>query len=128
MSRLTPRLLPCAAIVVALVACGGDDDDDRTATTVSAPAGDPITVEQLVARSSDSPITVRGLLLSTGGETRLCAAILESFPPQCGEPSVVLVDIDPASVEGIEVAGDVQWKDGATLQVQRQQDGTFRVL
>ena len=127
MSRLTPRLLPCAAIVIALVACGGDDDDG-TATSVTVPAGDPITVEQLVARSSDSPITVRGLLLSTGGETRLCAAILESFPPQCGEPSVVLVDIDPASVEGIEVAGDVQWKDGAVVQVQRQQDGTFRVL
>ena len=127
MSRLTPRLLPCAAIVIALVACGGDDDDG-TATSVSVPAGDPITVEQLVARSSDSPIMVRGLLLSTGGETRLCAAILESFPPQCGEPSVVLVDIDPASVDGIEEAGDVQWKDGAVVQVQRQQDGTFRVL
>ena len=127
MSRLTPRLLPCAAIVVALVACGGDDDDG-SATSVTVPAGDPITVEQLVARSSDSPITVRGLLLATGGETRLCAAILESFPPQCGEPSVVLVDIDAASVDGIEEAGDVIWKDGATLQVQRQQDGTFRVL
>jgi hypothetical protein len=126
-SRLTPRLLSCAAIVGALVACGGDDDDG-SATSVTVPAGDPITVEQLVARSSDSPITVRGLLLSTGGETRLCAAILESFPPQCGEPSVVLVDIDPASVDGIEEAGDVIWKDGATLQVQRQQDGTFRVL
>ena len=95
---------------------------------MTVPAGDPITVEQLVARSSDSPITVRGLLLSTGGETRLCAAILESFPPQCGEPSVVLVDIDPASIDGIEEAGDVIWKDGAVLQVQRQQDGTFRVL
>ncbi len=127
MSRLTPRLLPCAAIVVALVACGGDDDDG-SATSVTVPAGDAITVEQLVARSSDSPITVRGLLLSTGGETRLCAAILESFPPQCGEPSVVLVDIDPASLDGIEEAGDVIWKDGAVLQVQRQQDGTFRVL
>ncbi len=94
---------------MALVACG---DDDETASSVTVPAGDPITVEQLVARSADSPITVRGLLLATGGETRLCAAILESFPPQCGEPSVVLVEIDPASVDGIEQAGDVIWKEG----------------
>jgi len=50
---------------VALVACG---DDDETASSVTVPAGDPITVEQLVARSADSPITVRGLLLATGGD------------------------------------------------------------
>ena len=40
----------------------------------------------------------------------------------------MVVDIHPASVDGIEEAGDVIWKDGAVLQVQRQQDGTFRVL
>ena len=91
-------------------------------------AGDPITVEQLVARSADTPITVRGLLISTGSEARLCAAILESYPPQCGEPSVVLVDVDVSTVAGVERAGDVAWLDGAVVEVQRRQDGTFAVL
>lgn len=112
--------------VLAMVSCGDDSDDVASSTTEMA--GDPITVEQLVARSADTPIAVRGLLISTGSEARLCAAILESYPPQCGEPSVVLVDVDVPTVAGVERAGDVAWLDGAVVEVQRRQDGTFTVL
>ena len=115
-----------ALAALAIVSCGDDDDDVASSTTEMA--GDPITVEQLVARSADTPITVRGLLISTGSEARLCAAILESYPPQCGEPSVVLVDVDVSTVVGVERAGDVAWLDGAVVEVQRRQDGTFAVL
>ncbi len=50
--------------------CGGDDQ---------------LSVEE--ARDRDgSVVEVEGYLIERAGELRLCEAILESFPPQCGEP------------------------------------------
>lgn len=115
------RLLAGLAVMTVVVAgCGGDDDE-------AAPVG-PITVEQLVARSSDTPIQVEGFLLAQGAVVRLCAAILESYPPQCGEPSVELVGLDLDEVPGTTAEGEVVWLEGANLRVQREADGRFGVL
>lgn len=109
--------------LVALTGCGSDGDGPTTSD-----AGGPITVEQLLARSADTPIAVHGLLLIDQGSARLCAAILESYPPQCGEPSAELVGLDPATVEGTTSAEGVTWKEGAVLNLQRAGDGRFTVV
>jgi len=51
---------------------------------------------------------------STG--SHLCEVLLESYPPQCGEPSVRLLDIDPGSVVALmspsdPTLGSVSWTD-----------------
>jgi hypothetical protein len=66
-------------VVVLLAACGGSDE-----------AG-PVSVEEAIERSSDEPQLVSGYVIERNGVPRLCEAILESFPPQCGEPSLRLV-------------------------------------
>jgi hypothetical protein len=87
-----------------------------------------LTVEQLLARSADTPVAVAGLLHVEQGVTRLCAAILESYPPQCGEPSAELVGLDLSTVPGTTTAGGVTWKEGVVLTVERAADGRFAVV
>ncbi len=110
-------------LLAALTGCGSDSDRPATSD-----AGGPITVEQLLARSSDTPVAVQGLLHVERGVARLCAAILESYPPQCGEPSVELVELEVAAVEGATTAAGVSWKEGAVLNLERAADGRFTVV
>ncbi|HYN33621.1 MAG TPA: hypothetical protein VES40_13425 [Ilumatobacteraceae bacterium] len=110
-------------LLAALTGCSSGSDRPATSD-----AGGPITVEQLLARSSDTPIAVQGLLHVDQGATRLCAAIMESYPPQCGAPSVELVGLDLAAVEGTTTADGVSWKEGAVLNLERAADGRFTVV
>ncbi len=51
---------------------------------------------------------VKGFVVVTGDDWRLCSALAESFPPQCGGPSLAVqgaVDADFA------VEGDVRWTE-----------------
>jgi hypothetical protein len=116
---------PALVLALVLPACAAAATTSTSSGDASGPA---ITVDQLVARSSDTPIVVQGLLISHDGVVRLCAAVLESFPPQCGGESVELTGLDPASVPGVTTEQGVTWKEGAVVQVQRTQDGRFAVL
>ena len=102
-----------------LAACGDDDSAADTPT---------LTVEQLVARSADTPVTVQGFLIDRDGATRLCAAILESYPPQCGEPAVALVGLDLDQIAGTQTDQGITWRESVTVTVQRRQDARFDVL
>ena len=110
-------------LLAALTGCGSGSDGPTTSD-----AGRPITVEQLLARSADTPIAVQGLLHVDRGSARLCAAILESHPPQCGEPSAKLVGLDLSTVEGTTTAQGITWKEGAVLNLERAVDGRFTVV
>lgn len=116
----------CLVAGGALVACG--DDDTRPADPTDVTDLTPLTVQQLLERSSDTPVDVQGLLYLDGDTARLCDAILESYPPQCGEPSVELSGLDLASVEGTTTEGAITWKERAVLRVQYSLDGPFVVL
>lgn len=91
-------------------------------------AGGPITVEHLLKRSTDTPVAVQGLLLVNQEVARMCSSIKESYPPQCGEPSVELAGLDLSTIEGTMTAHGVTWKEGAVLTLQRTGDGRFKVV
>jgi hypothetical protein len=116
--------LGAVAAILLVGACGDDDTD----SVPDAGAARPITVEQLVERSADTAVPVVGFLHLTAGSARLCAAILESYPPQCGEPSVELTGIVPEDVPDLQSEGDVQWREQLELVVERTADGAFAVL
>ncbi|MDQ3067348.1 MAG: hypothetical protein M3R12_09400, partial [Actinomycetota bacterium] len=78
--------------VLALAACGGDDGGEgdaaqpQPAPSAGAPiAGGGLSVQEALDSDLDGPLLVRGYLIERDGELRLCQAILESSPPQCGE-------------------------------------------
>jgi hypothetical protein len=102
-----------AALLVAglPVACGGDDDDAAAPGTTSAGAETAISIDEALASDSDQPVLVSGNLLVMPDDVRLCSALAESFPPQCGGASVHVADLELATVEGLITEGDVSWTD-----------------
>ena len=91
------------AVLLLAAACGGSEDDG------------PIGVGEAIERGSDEPQLVSGYVIERNGVPRLCDAILESFPPQCGEPSLRLVGVvDARPEERVTLLGTV---DGETFRV-----------
>src|SRR5680860_1028122 len=118
------RFQPRAVLSIVVVAGG------LFSLTACANAGsdEPITVQQLVARSENTPVAVHGLLHVSAGVTRLCAGTLESYPVQCGKPSVELVGLDISTITGTTSAEGVTWKDGVVVNVERAESGRYTVL
>lgn len=115
-----PALAGLVALALLVGACGDDAEP--------AASAQPITVEELIARSADTPVVVTGLLHADGINVRLCSVSLESFPPQCGGSTVNLHGLDLTSVPELQQAGDISWKDGAVLELRRRSDGDFDVV
>jgi hypothetical protein len=102
---------------VALVGCGGEDE------ATGSPA------ELLVEEVGDheGPAVVTGSLLANGEDVRLCAALAESFPPQCGGGSITVVGLDLGTLEGLTTEGDVTWSDLPITVEGVLADGTLTV-
>ena len=103
-----------ALIVVALTlaGCGSDEPaSEPRPPSAGAPApGGGLSVAEAIGGDADGPLLVRGYLIERDGELRLCEAILESYPPQCGEPSLLVEgEVErPARDEQVSVLGDVE--------------------
>lgn len=99
-----------AALLVALLAaaCGGDDNEAAATGTTGTTA---VSIDEALASDSSEPLLVSGNLLVTADDVRLCSALAESFPPQCGGASLVVDGLDLATVDGLMTEGDVSWTD-----------------
>jgi hypothetical protein len=73
--------------------------------------------------------TVSGFIFMDATGSRICGLMLESYPPQCGEPSLKLLDLEPESVVALTSPEDptlasVSWTDYATsVQGERGPNG-----
>ena len=97
------------ACLLALAACGGEEEP-RPAAGTPAPGGG-LTVQEAIDSDAEGPLLVRGYLVRRGDETRLCTALAESDPPQCGEPSLEVQGDTGASRpvhEEVSLLGDVR--------------------
>ena len=120
-NRVLVALTALAALV--LVACGGGDADtggDATTPPAGGDQGAPapdggLTVSEALASDLDEPLTVTGFLIETDEGVRLCETVMESFPPQCGEPSLEVRGVDVGSLEDAQNQSGVTWVDRATL-------------
>jgi hypothetical protein len=100
-------------LVVVLANCGGDEGGGSAPKPAPPAAGAPIpggglSVQEAIDSDLDGPLMVKGFVVRTGDEVRLCSALAESFPPQCGGPSLAVegtVDADFAQ------EGDVRWTE-----------------
>lgn len=131
------RNRPIVALLAALAlsACtsvGPDsptDDDDSPPPSV-APGDAPVLVivegdpdgpglsvtDALGHQAIDDLVTVTGaLFVDPDGTVRLCDAIAESFPPQCGGDRIEVQGLDLATVAELQEEGGVQWADSVTL-------------
>ena len=85
-------------------------------------------IEHALRIHGSKRVQVRGFLLRCDQEPlRLCAELLESFPPQCGSPSLLVEGLDISSLPDITRSDDCAWTarpveldgivDGGILQV-----------
>ena len=97
-------LLP---LLVVLAGCGSAEPE-RPAAPPSA-IGPGLSVAEALESDLEGPLLVRGVLVERDGELRLCSAILESYPPQCGEPSLAIEgDADGEVGDEVKLLGEVE--------------------
>ena len=105
-----------------LAAACSDNGDDITPVdgTVSGPGlaiGPGVTVPEALSSRLDSPLLVNGYLLVRGGEhdnpeqVRLCEALAESFPPQCGGSFLLVEGLGLKSIDGLVSEGPISWTE-----------------
>ena len=131
------RHLASLLIVLLLAACtAGQGPDDPTDSDDSPPAsaapGDAVTLviaddaavdgpgisvaDALGHRATDDMVLVTGaLFIEDDGTVRLCDAVLESFPPQCGGDRLVVEGLDLDVIADLQDANGVRWAEGVTL-------------
>ena len=137
---MTRLLILAAAAGLVLAACGGASTGGSAtqtpATGVTPSSGAPIpggglSIEEALASTIEGPLMVKGYLVAPEGEpVRLCTALLESYPPQCGAPSLVVEGLELASVEGLQRTEDpelapVTWSDGIVSLLGTVRDGVL---
>jgi hypothetical protein len=110
-----------AAVFVLASGCGGAAKESPAPARSSAAApetnaapstgapipGGGLTIAEALASTLDGPLLVKGYLIAAEGDgIRLCSGLLESYPPQCGEPSLVVERLDLEQVEGLTRPSD----------------------
>jgi hypothetical protein len=124
------RSAPVLVVLVLLCACsapGATGDPTDSPPAGEAPVlviaeGDPgdepglSVAEALTHGPTDDLVTVTGaLFVDADGTARLCDAILESFPPQCGGDRIEVEGLDLDTIPNLETEGDLSWAEGVTL-------------
>lgn len=115
-----------AATALVLAACDDDDPiedevgsvesgDEAEADVDDEAVGEELSVSEAIDRERASRVTVTGLLLDVAGDVRLCESVLESHPPQCGEPSLTVQGVRVADLDGAQVEGESIWVDQAAV-------------
>jgi hypothetical protein len=129
----TPALIATLAAAAALAGCGGGDTptgDPATGTATQSSglaAGPAISIDEALASGSDEMLLVAGNLLAQAGEVRLCSALAESFPPQCGGAALAVEGLKLEEVDGLVTEGDVAWTDRPIELLGVVADGTLTV-
>jgi hypothetical protein len=129
--------LALLAAAIALSACSlfaadsatGDTPIDDTDPPVGGGAPDPvfviaqgvadgpgISIDDAIGRGDATDVLVNGaLFVDADGTVRLCSAIAESFPPQCGGSRLEVRGLDLAAVGALQQANGVRWADAVQL-------------
>lgn len=122
------RTFAVALFSILLTACG--DAGDIPSASAGGQPGEPVLViadggisepgmsvaDALGHRATDDLVTVSGaLFVDPDGTVRLCDAIAESFPPQCGGERIVVQGLDLDAIADLQTEGDVSWAEGVTL-------------
>ena len=131
MRRVIVMLMAAGFMAIAAVACGGNDGGAGPSTSgpsTGLGVGPGISVSEALASDLSGPLLVNGYLVIQGGEhddpeeIKLCEALAESFPPQCGGASAVVEGFDIKSVEGVVSEGPVSWTE-TPVQILGEIDG-----
>jgi hypothetical protein len=96
------RSLLVFALVVA--GCGAEERPPQPSAM-----GPGLSVAEALESDLQGPLLVSGVLVERDGKLRLCSAILESHPPQCGEPSLAIEgEVEDEAGDHVKLLGEVE--------------------
>lgn len=84
-----------------------------------------LTVSEALTTDATGILAVGGFLVDDGTTARLCEALAESFPPQCGGASIELVSYSTIDPDSLQTAQGVTWTDDHTVMFGEIVDGVF---
>jgi hypothetical protein len=110
-------LAGCAAQAPGTTPPAADGGDLTLVIVDGEPQGTGISVADALGHGpTDDIVTVSGaLFVDADGIVRLCEAIAESFPPQCGGLRITVEGLDLDDVVGLQEANGVRWAEAVTL-------------
>ena len=114
-SRLT-LLVVAAGLLLLGVACGSGSE---------TPAG-PVSITEPLDVVTGNEVLVEGVLV-VDGEVRICEALAESFPPQCGGFFLVVRGLDVTEIPGTSEEQGVVWTEAFILLTGTVEDGVLVV-
>lgn len=150
MGRAAFGTIAACAVAAVLAGCGGGDGGGAAAGTTSPPTAtaggaasgsrlatpDPasgqmlaasgLSVTEIIADTTGEPLVALAyVVVAPGGDARLCEALAESSPPQCGGASIAVTGLPPEMVDGFSARGGVRWSDAPVQLIGTVRDGAF---
>jgi len=112
-----------AALLLTLTACGSQSDDVATdpGGSATAPAGPPVMPTQAPVPAGEVRTSRLATVMDTGTPELCLGPVAESYPPQCGGPTISNWDWATHGQETFDQQGDVRW---GTFAVTGTWDGT----
>jgi hypothetical protein len=96
-------LIGALLVAFATTACGDEEEGAN-------PGFAGVSIEYALDHPGEEHL-VNGTLLALGNDVRLCYALAESFPPQCGGPSLHVEGLELTSVPDLTTNDNVSWTD-----------------
>ena len=118
--RRTYRAAAAGLTLLALLAGCGEDQSPGSAER-------PLTIAEALREDVEGPVRVGGILIADGVAVRLCSAILESYPPQCGGPWLVVRGLDVVGDSNMEQAKGIAWTSRPATLVGEVDHGVLTV-
>lgn len=107
----------------------GRDVDSDAGSVISGgmPVGGGLAVSAALTTEATGVIAVQGFLFDDGNSARLCEALAESYPPQCGGASIPVTGYEEATTIPLVNAQSVIWSDQPVALFGEVIDGTLVV-
>jgi len=84
-------------------------------------------IAEAIAYEGIEVVAVRGYFVMEGDTARLCEALAESFPPQCGGVQVVVTNPDALPDTVLIQEGDTQWSESYVTVLGNIADGELTI-
>lgn len=114
-------------LALAFTACGGSEQKPKPVPASGMPIqGGGLSVSEALAGGVEGPLLVKGYVVATGGEARLCDVLLESSPPECGGASLRVEGLDLTGSD-LEERNGVSWSAATVSLLGPVKNGTLTV-
>ncbi len=85
-----------------------------------------LSVAEVLADTTGGPLVVQAFIVADAdGAARLCDALAESFPPQCGGAAIEVSGLPLELLDGLEASGTVLWSEQPVQLIGSVKAGVF---